>query len=35
MIEMAFPRMFISGKFTVATTAVLEEEVQELFVVST
>ena len=34
MIETAFPSMFISGVFTVAVTAVLEE-VQEALVVST
>jgi hypothetical protein len=34
IIEIAFPIMFISGEFTVAVTAVLEE-VQEALVVST
>jgi hypothetical protein len=34
IIEVVFPRMFISGKFTVATTAVLGEEVQVPLVVS-
>ena len=35
IIKVAFPEIFISGKFTVAVTAILEKEVQEALVVST